>query len=82
MVLQATSGGMQRSELGRRVCKAIEDVREALRLGDPGAVDAFNQLEVGAKSLVHEFQARVEYADAHRGQNDDPEDHGEGRPAP
>ena len=49
--------------------KLIEDVREALRMGDPGAADAIDQLEVGARSLAREAQGLQEDADASRERN-------------
>jgi hypothetical protein len=52
----------------------LEDVREALRLGDPGAVDAFDQLKAGAMSLVREYQTIADDVDAHREQDDSAED--------
>ncbi len=78
--IAAKRGNVQRSELEKRIRKVITDVREALRLGDPGAADAIHQLEAGAQSLVREYRARVEDANAHREQDDDAEDEGEPTP--
>jgi hypothetical protein len=78
--LKVKRGSAQRSELEKRVRTVIEDVREALRLGDPGAVDAIDQLEAAAKSLVRERRAFAENADAHREQDDDAEEESEATP--
>ena len=47
--MQRRSG--QRSALERRAWQLIDDIREALRLGEPGAIDAIDQLELGARAL-------------------------------
>jgi hypothetical protein len=70
----AKRGNPQRSEIEKRVRKVIEDVREALRLGDPGAVDAVDQLDAGARSLRRERRALAEDGAAHREQDDNAED--------
>jgi hypothetical protein len=61
----------QRSALERRVWQLIDDMREALRLGEPGAVDAIDQLELGARALCREQQGLVEDADRHREADDE-----------
>jgi hypothetical protein len=78
---KAKRGNPQRSALERRVRELIEDVREAMRRGDAGAVDAILRLEAGAKALMREHRAIADDADAHRAQDDDAEDHDEGDPA-
>lgn len=78
--ISAKRGNAQRSRLEKRIRKVIEDVREALRLDDPGAADAIDRLQAGAKSLVHEYRALAEDATAHREQDDDAEDEGEPTP--
>jgi hypothetical protein len=75
--ISAKRGNAPRLELEKRIRNVIRDVREALRLGVPGAVDAIHQLEVGAQSLVREYRALVEDATAHREQDDGAEDEGE-----
>jgi ElaB/YqjD/DUF883 family membrane-anchored ribosome-binding protein len=62
---------VQQSALEFRVQQLIDDVHEALRLGAPGAVDAVDQLEAGAKRLVRERQARVDDANRHREADDE-----------
>jgi hypothetical protein len=61
----------QRSALERRVWQLIDDIREALSLGEPGAVDAIDQLELGARALRREQQSLVEDADRHREADDE-----------
>ena len=78
--LKTKRGNAQRSELEKQVRKVIEDVREALRRGDPGAVDAILRLEAGAKALMSERRAVGENADAHRQRDDDAEDEGDPTP--
>ena len=48
-----------------------DDIREALRLGEPGAVDAIDQVELGARALRREQQGLVEDADRHREADDE-----------
>ena len=72
--LKANRGNAQPSELEKRVRHLIEDVREALRLGAPGAVNAVDQLDAGARSLLRGRQALAEEGTAHREQDDNAED--------
>ena len=67
--MQRRSG--QRSALERRAWQLIDDTREALRLGEPGAVDAIDQLELGARALRREQRGLVEDADRHREADDE-----------
>ena len=78
--LKTKRGNAQRSELEKQVRKVIEDVSEALRRGDPGAVDAILRLEAGAKALMSERRAVGENADTHRQRDDDAEDEGDPTP--
>ena len=62
---------VQRTALEQRVRRVINDVREALRVGAPGAVEALDQLESGARTLRREQQTLVEDADRHREADDE-----------
>ena len=72
--LETKRGNAQRPDLEKPVRKVIEDVREALHVGNPAAVDAIDQLEAGVKSLIREYRALVEDGAAHREQDDNAED--------
>ena len=67
--MQRRSG--QLPALERRAWQLIDDIRQALRLGEPGTVDAIDQLELGARALRREQQGRVEDADRHREADDE-----------
>jgi len=71
----------QRSELEARVRTLIEDLREAVRRRDPGAVDAILRLAAGAKTLIEEHWAITDDANAERAQDDDAEDRADDDPA-